>query len=148
MWRPEHRRARGRNGLPYPSDLTDAEWAIVGLMIPPAMHGSRKRSVNVRDVLDGIFYVLSTVCQWRLCRKTCLRRVQCIAISCCGTGPAHWNVCLVATGEAAPKTSAIPISDSMFGKKSAIHHEVPGMPINERQIAGCKISVKPEGHAR
>jgi transposase len=33
-------------------------------MIPPAKHGGRKRSVDVREVLNGIFYVLSTGCQW------------------------------------------------------------------------------------
>ena len=30
MWKPEHRRAAERHGLRYPSDLTDAEWALVG----------------------------------------------------------------------------------------------------------------------
>jgi transposase len=34
-------------------------------MIPPARHGGRKRSVNVREVLNGIFYVLWTGCQWK-----------------------------------------------------------------------------------
>ena len=64
MWTPEHRRAANRSGLRYPSDLTDDEWAIVAPMIPPARHGGRKRSVNVREVLNGIFYVLWTGCQW------------------------------------------------------------------------------------
>jgi hypothetical protein len=36
MWKPEHRRAAERHGLRYPSDLTDAEWALVQPMIPPA----------------------------------------------------------------------------------------------------------------
>ena len=36
MWKPEHRLAADRSGLRYPSDLTDAEWAIVAPMIPPA----------------------------------------------------------------------------------------------------------------
>src|SRR5262245_21458526 len=58
MWTPEHRLAADRSGLRYPSDLTDAEWAIVEPMIPPARHGGRKRSVNVREVLNGIFYIL------------------------------------------------------------------------------------------
>src|SRR5262245_7579725 len=65
MWTPEHRRAANRSGLRYPSDLTDDEWAIVAPMIPPARHGGRKRSVNVRGVLNGIFYVLWTGCQWK-----------------------------------------------------------------------------------
>src|SRR3954451_23690690 len=53
MWKPEHRLAADRRGLRYPSDLTDAEWAIVAPMIPPGRHGGRRRSVNVREVLNG-----------------------------------------------------------------------------------------------
>lgn len=55
---------RGSNWLRYPSDLTDAEWAIVVPMIPPARHGGRRRSVNVREALNGIFYILWTGRQW------------------------------------------------------------------------------------
>ncbi|MCJ7527311.1 MAG: IS5/IS1182 family transposase, partial [Methyloceanibacter sp.] len=43
MWKPEHRRTAECGGLRYPSDLSDAEWAIVEPMIPPARHGGRKR---------------------------------------------------------------------------------------------------------
>lgn len=64
MWKPEHRLAAQRIGLRYPSDLTDAEWAVAEPMIPPARSGGRPRDVNVREVLNGIFYVLSTGCQW------------------------------------------------------------------------------------
>ncbi len=60
MWKPEHRIAADRSGLRYPSDLTDAEWLLVEPLIPPARHGGRRRSVNVRDVLNGIFYILWT----------------------------------------------------------------------------------------
>jgi transposase len=69
MWTAEHRRAADRRGLRYPSDLTDAEWALVEPMIPPAKHGGRRRQVNVREVLNGIFYVLSTGCQWNAVPK-------------------------------------------------------------------------------
>ena len=69
MWTPDHRRAADRRGLRYPSDLTDDEWAIVAPMIPPGRHGGRKRSVNVREVLNGIFYVLWTGCQWKALPK-------------------------------------------------------------------------------
>ena len=62
MWKPEHRRTADR-GLRYPSDLTDAEWALVEPMIPPAKRGGRRREVNVREVLNAVFYVLSTGCQ-------------------------------------------------------------------------------------
>ena len=64
MWTPEHRAAADRRGLRYPSDLKDAEWALVAPLIPPARHGGRKRTVDVREVLNAIFYVLSTGCQW------------------------------------------------------------------------------------
>ena len=50
-------------------------------MIPPARHGGRKRSVNVREVLNGIFYVLWTGCQWKALPKTCHRRARCMTIS-------------------------------------------------------------------
>jgi transposase len=64
MWKPEHRRAADRRGLRYPSDLTDPEWALVEPLIPPARRGGRPRKVDVREVLNAIFYVLSTGCQW------------------------------------------------------------------------------------
>ena len=64
MWNSEHRRACDRRGLRYPSDLTDAEWALVRPLIRPAKRGGRPRTVDVREVLNAIFYVLSTGCQW------------------------------------------------------------------------------------
>jgi putative transposase len=45
--------------------LTDAEWALVGSLIPPAKRGGQPRTVNVREVLNAIFYVLWTGCQWK-----------------------------------------------------------------------------------
>jgi transposase len=69
MWMVENRRAYEHSGLRYPSDLTDAEWALVEPLIPPAKHGGRKRTVDVREVVNGIFYVLSTGCQWRALPK-------------------------------------------------------------------------------
>jgi transposase len=69
MWKPEHRRYTDRRGLRYPSDLTDAEWAMLAPMIPPAKRGGRPRAVNVRELLNAIFYVLSTGCQWKALPK-------------------------------------------------------------------------------
>lgn len=69
MWKPEHRRAAERRGLRYPSDLSEAEWALIEPMIPPAKRGGRRREVNVREVLNAIFYVLSTGCQWQALPK-------------------------------------------------------------------------------
>jgi hypothetical protein len=46
MWTPEHRRAANRNGLRYPSDLTDAEWTIVEPMIPACAANSPGSSLG------------------------------------------------------------------------------------------------------
>jgi putative transposase len=69
MWTDLHRRAAERKGLRYPSDLSEAEWRLVESLIPPAKRGGRRRSINVREVLNGIFYVLSTGCQWKALPK-------------------------------------------------------------------------------
>jgi transposase len=69
MWTTENRRTYERVGLRYPSDLTDAEWALIAPLIPLAKRGGRPRTVDVREVLNAIFYVLSTGCQWRALPK-------------------------------------------------------------------------------
>ena len=70
MWTADHRiAAAARKGLRYPSDLTDSEWVLIEPMIPPAKRGGRRREVNVREVLNAIFYVLSTGCQWQALPK-------------------------------------------------------------------------------
>jgi transposase len=64
MWTNENRARYDRRGLRYPSDLTDEEWALIGPLIPPAKRGGNKRTVDVRAVVNGVMYVLSTGCQW------------------------------------------------------------------------------------
>ena len=49
----------------YPSDLNEAEWAVLAPLIPPAKPGGRPRSVDPRRIVNGIFYVLRTGCAWR-----------------------------------------------------------------------------------
>jgi transposase len=69
MWTDENRGRYDRSKLRYPSDLTDAEWALVEPWIPPAKRGGNKRTVAVREVVNGVMYVLSTGCQWRAIPK-------------------------------------------------------------------------------
>jgi transposase len=69
MWKPEHRIAADRRGLRYPSDMSEAEWALVAPLIPPARRGGRRRSIDEREVLNAIFYVLATGCQWQALPK-------------------------------------------------------------------------------
>jgi transposase len=69
MWTPEHRLAARRVGQRYDSDLTDEEWTLVEPLIPPPKRGGGKRTVNIREVLNGLFYVLWTGCQWKALPK-------------------------------------------------------------------------------
>lgn len=69
MWSTEDRERYDRSGLRYPSDLTDAKWALVEGHIPPAKRGRRKRKVDVREVLQGVLCILETDCQWRYLPK-------------------------------------------------------------------------------
>ena len=63
MWKAENRRRYDRSRLRYPSDLTDDEWAFVKPVIPPAKRGGNKRTVDVREVVNGFVYVLGMGCQ-------------------------------------------------------------------------------------
>src|SRR5277367_4689797 len=69
MWTSENRGRYDRSGLRYPSDLTNEEWALVEPLIPPGRRGGAKRTVDVREVVNGLMYVLSTGCQWRAIPK-------------------------------------------------------------------------------
>jgi putative transposase len=50
----------------YPSDLSDGEWAILEPLLPPEKPGGRPREVDMRAILNGIFYVLRSGCAWRM----------------------------------------------------------------------------------
>ena len=50
----------------YDTDLTDAAWAWVAPVLPAARTGGRPRTTNLRAVLNAIFYLLRTGCQWRM----------------------------------------------------------------------------------
>ena len=69
MWTKENRIRYSRDKLRYPSDLIDAEWSLIEPLIPPAKRGGNKRRVNLREIVNGIMYVLSTGCQWRAIPK-------------------------------------------------------------------------------
>ena len=64
MWTVENRIRYDRSKLRYPSDLTDEEWTLIKLLIPPAKRGGNKRTVDVREVVNGLMYIMGTGCQW------------------------------------------------------------------------------------
>ena len=53
----------------YPSDLTDAQWAIIARLIPPAKAGGCPRKTDMRALINGILYVNRTGCSWRMLPK-------------------------------------------------------------------------------
>jgi transposase len=69
MWTIENRGQYSREGLRYPSDLTDAEWSEIKDLISPARPGGNRRTVDIRAVTDGLMFILSTGCQWRAIPK-------------------------------------------------------------------------------
>lgn len=50
---------------PYPTDLTDAQWALLAPLLPPAKPGGRPRSVDLREICNAIFYHLRVGGAWR-----------------------------------------------------------------------------------
>jgi len=63
MWTPEDRERVGNYGCGHaPSDF---QWATIAPLIPPEKPGGRHREVDMRGVLDAIFYVTRTGCRWR-----------------------------------------------------------------------------------
>lgn len=50
----------------YPSDLTDKQWALVEPLLPLAEPGGREREVDLREVLNGILYLLRGGVSWRM----------------------------------------------------------------------------------
>ena len=58
----------------YLTDLTDEQWALAEPLLPPAKHGGRPRTVDLRLVLDTIFYLTKTGCQWAMLPRDLAKR--------------------------------------------------------------------------
>ncbi len=66
MWTPTTREQHSRKALRYQTDLTDAEWAVIAPHLPPAWSTGRPRVWPMREIVNGIFYVMRAGCPWRL----------------------------------------------------------------------------------
>jgi transposase len=55
-----------RNGLRYASDTTDEEWAVIEPHMPAPARCGRTRKTSMRDVVNAIFYIAQSGCQWRM----------------------------------------------------------------------------------
>ena len=68
-WTETTRRHYVRKGAGYASDTTDAEWALIASFMPKAQRLGRRRKVDLRRVVDAIFYIASSGCKWRMLPK-------------------------------------------------------------------------------
>ena len=58
-----------RDGLRYASDTTDEEWSVIEPYLPTPARCGRTRQTDLRDVVDAIFYIAQSGCQWRMLPK-------------------------------------------------------------------------------
>ena len=123
-WTEQHRRNARRVGLRYPSDLTDAEWALIEPLIPPGRRGGRPRKVDMREVMNAIFYILGTGCQWAALPKDLPPR-----------STVFHHFALLRTGQTLWR-----IHDALFAAERKRHHRNPEPTlgiIDAQAIAGA-----------
>ena len=51
---------------PYPTDISNSQWTILEPLIPASKPGGRPRTVDMREIINAIFYILASGCAWRL----------------------------------------------------------------------------------
>ena len=74
MWTSKNRARYDRSKLRYPSDLTDDEWGLVEPLIPPGKTGGGKRTVIMREVVNGLMYISRPAVSGARSRETCRRK--------------------------------------------------------------------------
>ena len=68
-WTGIARREHSREGLRYPSDMTEREWLLTAPFIPPAKTGGRQRTTDMREVVNALLYIASSGGAWRMLPK-------------------------------------------------------------------------------
>jgi len=66
MWTPSTRQQHSRPVSRYQTDLTDSEWRVIAPHLPKPCATGRPREWPMREILNGIFYVVRAGCPWRL----------------------------------------------------------------------------------
>jgi transposase len=66
MWTPTTRQQHTRLVSRYQTDLTDAEWRVIAPHLPKPCAIGRPREWPMREIVNGIFYVMGAGCPWRL----------------------------------------------------------------------------------
>jgi len=127
MWTNANRSRYDRSKLRYPSDLTDEEWTLIAPVIPGAKRGGAKQTVDLREVVNGLLYVLSTGCQWRAIPPLAFQRL---------TPPEPWP----APAKDLPPRSTVNGYFSLWdydGTLDRIHHS---LYVKCREQAGRNVS--------
>ena len=68
-WTGIARQEHSRKGLRYSSDMTEREWELAAPFIPPAKRGGRRRTTDMREVMNALLYIAASGCAWRLLPK-------------------------------------------------------------------------------
>ena len=68
-WTGIGRREHSREGLRYPSDMTEREWLLTALFISPAKTGGRRRTTDMREVVNALLSIASSGGAWRMFPK-------------------------------------------------------------------------------
>jgi transposase len=68
-WTKTTRAQYRRDALRYASDTMDAEWRVLEPYFPPAAFYGRSRTTSLREIVNALFYMVQTGCQWRLLPK-------------------------------------------------------------------------------
>ena len=63
-WTDIARQEHSRKGLRYSSDMTDREWSLAEPFIPPAKRGGRRRTTDMREVVNALLYIAASGCAW------------------------------------------------------------------------------------
>ena len=69
MWTPTTRRQHSRTVIRYQTDLTDAEWRVIAPHLPKPCATGRPREWPMREIVNGIFYVMRAGCPWRCAER-------------------------------------------------------------------------------
>ena len=75
MWTDTTRAHHARAGLALPSDLTDAEWAVLEPFFPPPSHVGRPRKWPMRRIVEAILYLLRGGLPWRMLPALAIARL-------------------------------------------------------------------------
>lgn len=65
-WTETARREFRRKAPRYASDMTDREWALISPFMPPPRRCGRRRTTDLREVMNAVLYIATTGCQWRM----------------------------------------------------------------------------------